>query len=113
MANTKLSLILNYYGDEIYLYVNKTEIWKFKTHDKIPWYEFCSGSTSKDFTNNDLKEISLNDTIYDFSVDNSAIEKEDILNKIKMMVKIFNIYIITVKSYTILMWHRYEITKAF
>ena len=29
------------------------------------------------------------------------------------MVKIFNIYIITVKSYKILMWHRYKITKAF
>ena len=77
VANTKLSLSLNYYGDEIYLYVNKTEICKFKTHDKIPWYEFCSGSASKDFTNDEMKGISLNGTIYDFSVDNSAIEKED------------------------------------
>ena len=30
-----------------------------------------------------------------------------------MMVKTFNIYIITVRSYKILMWHRYEITKTF
>ena len=29
------------------------------------------------------------------------------------MVKIFNVYIITVKSYKIVMWHRYETTKAF
>ena len=29
------------------------------------------------------------------------------------MVKIFNIYIITVKCYKILMWYRYKITKAF
>ena len=30
-----------------------------------------------------------------------------------MIAKIFNIYIITVKCYKILMRHRYEITKAF
>ena len=35
------------------------------------------------------------------------------LHKIKTMVKIFNIYIIRVKGYKSLMWHRYEITKAF
>ena len=35
------------------------------------------------------------------------------LQKIKMMVKIFNLYIITVKSYKILTWHHYKITKAF
>ena len=33
--------------------------------------------------------------------------------KIKQMVKILNISLITVKSYKILMWHRHEITKAF
>ena len=35
------------------------------------------------------------------------------LHKIKMIVKIFHKYIITVKSYKILTWHDCEITKAF
>ena len=38
------------------------------------------GSVSIDFTIDDLSEIVLNGTVYDFSVDRSTIEKEDILN---------------------------------
>ena len=34
----------------------------------------------KDFTKDKQSEISLNDTVYDFSVDHSSIKKEDILN---------------------------------
>ena len=33
-------------GDESYLYVNKTEIYKFKAKDNISWYNFCLGSVS-------------------------------------------------------------------
>ena len=39
-SNTKLCLSLNYNDDESYLYVNKTEICKFKTTDNISWYNF-------------------------------------------------------------------------
>ena len=49
-ANTKFCLNLHYNGDESYLYVNKTEIFKFKAGDNISWYNFCLGSVSKDFT---------------------------------------------------------------
>ena len=35
---------------------------------------------SKDFTKDEQSEISLNHTVYDFSVDHSLIEKEGILN---------------------------------
>ena len=58
-------------------------------HDSIPWYKICSESVSKDFRKVELSEISLKDTVYDFLVDHSVIEKEDILeylmnkNKIK------------------------------
>ena len=62
------------------MYVNKTEIYKFKAKDNIIWYNFCSGSVSKDFTNDEQSEISLNGTVYDFSVDQSSIKIEDILN---------------------------------
>ena len=62
------------------MYVNKTEICKFKTKDNIRWYDFCLGSISKDFTKNEQSEISLNGTIYDFLVDHSSIKKEGIFN---------------------------------
>ena len=41
-TNPKFSLSLHYNGNESYLYVNKTKIYKFKAHDNIPWDEFCS-----------------------------------------------------------------------
>ena len=66
-----------------YFYVNKTEIFKFKGKDNISWYKFCLRSTSKDFTKDGQKEISLNDTAilwFDFPVDNKWIKREDILN---------------------------------
>ena len=71
---------MQYSGDESYLYVNKTEICKFKANDNISWYNFCSASRSKDFRNDEHIEISLNSTLYDFSVGHSFIKKEDILN---------------------------------
>ena len=38
-ANTKICLRLHYNGDDSYLYVNKTEICKFKAKDNISWYK--------------------------------------------------------------------------
>ena len=46
----------------------------------MSWYNFSLGSVSKDFTKDGQSEISLNGTLYDFSVDHSSIRKEDILN---------------------------------
>ena len=43
---------MHYNDVNSYFYANKTEIYKFKAHDKICWYEFCLGSVSKDFTKN-------------------------------------------------------------
>ena len=62
------------------MYVNKTEICKFKAKDNISWYDFCLGSISKDFTKNEQSEISLNGTVYDFLVDHSSTRKEGIFN---------------------------------
>ena len=71
---------LHYNRGKCYLYVNKTEICKFKMHVKIPWYKFCLGNLSKDFTKDEMSKLSLNSTVYGYSVDQSEIEKEDILN---------------------------------
>ena len=81
-----------YNGEESYLYVYKTGICKFKASDSISWYNFCLGSISKDFTKNELSEISFNGTVYDFPVEDNSIKKEDIVNihqrlKIKNNVK--------------------------
>ena len=43
-------------------------------------YDFCLESVSKDFTNNEKSQISLNGTVNDFSDYHSSIKKEDILN---------------------------------
>ena len=79
-TNTKLCLILHYNGDESYLYVYKTEICKFKANNNINWYNFYLGSISKDFTKDELSEISLNGTAYNFSVGHSSLKKKTFLN---------------------------------
>ena len=43
-------------------------------------HEFWLGSVSKDFTSDEMSEISLNGIVYDSFVADSAIKQEDILN---------------------------------
>ena len=78
-TNTKFCLSWYYNGDESYFYVNKNETYKFKAKDNISWFNFCLGSISKIFTKDEQSEISLNGSVYDFSVDHSSIKKEDTL----------------------------------
>ena len=54
------------------------QICEFKAHGNLPWHEFRLGSIWKDFTKDELSEISLNGTAHDFSVDRIAIEKEEL-----------------------------------
>ena len=68
-------LSLHYDTDQNFLDMNKAEIFKFKSNDNISWYNFYFGSVSKDVTNDEQREISLNSTVYDFSVDHSSIKK--------------------------------------
>ena len=75
-ANTKFCLVLHYNGGESCLYVNKTKICKFKAKDKIGWYNFWLESISKDFIKYENSEISLNGTVFDFSVGHSSIRKK-------------------------------------
>ena len=64
--------------------------------DNISFYNFCLGRLSKDFTKDEQKEMSLNGTVHDFSVDHISIKKEDILNihqylMIKYNIKLYKI----------------------
>ena len=74
ISNRKFFVCLHYSGNESYLYLNKIEICKFIAHGNIPEYELCLESVSKDFTKDEINDISLNGTIYIFSVDHIAIE---------------------------------------
>ena len=62
------------------MYVNKTEICKFKVNDNTSGYNFCLGSVSKDFTKDEQSEFFLYGTLYDLSADHSPIKKEDAFN---------------------------------
>ena len=106
-ANTKFCWNLHYNGDESYLYVNKTEICKFKAKDNISGYNFCLGRVSKDFTKDKQDEIASIGTVNDISVDVSSVKKEDILNihqylmvknNIKCLGLLKNIYWIIIVS---------------
>ena len=79
-ANEKFCLRLHYNRDESYLRVNKTEIYIFKAKNNIGWHNFCLRNVSKDFTKDEQWGISVNGTVYDFSVGHSSTKKEDILN---------------------------------
>ena len=71
IPNTNVCSSSHYIGDESYLYVNKTKICKFEANDNISWYDFCLGHVSKYFSKDEQSEISLNGTVYDFSIDYS------------------------------------------
>ena len=60
------------------MYVNRTEIYKFKATDDISWFNFCLVSDQKILQK--MSSVSLNGTVYDFPVNHSSIFKKDILN---------------------------------
>ena len=79
--NTKFCLSLHYNGANSYLFVNGTEIIKFKAKDsEIVAYPLCLGNISKDFPVDNMKKTELNVYPYDFSVDYNATEVTDILD---------------------------------
>ena len=72
----------HYNADNSYLFLNGKEIVKFKDDNKNVDFptQFCLGSISNGFRNTESREVSLNENVYDFSVDKSSIDKYDILN---------------------------------
>ena len=79
---------MHYNGDNSYLYVNGTEIYKFKAkNSEIVLYELCLGNISKDFSGDNMKRTRLNGYVYDFSVDYDAVETSDILNICKYLME--------------------------
>ena len=83
----KYCLSLHYNGENSYLFVNGTEIIKFKVKDsEIVATPLCLGNISKDRLVDNMKDIWLNGYVYDFSVDYDTIAV-DILDIHKYLTK--------------------------
>ena len=89
----RLCLSLHYNRANSYLFVNGTEMIKFKAKDsELDSNILCLGNISKDFSvNNMKKETVLYGTAYGFSVDYGIISVENILNIRKYLTKKHNI----------------------
>ena len=83
---------MHYDGANSYLFVNSTEIIKFKAKDSeiIP-YSLCLGNILKDCANDNMKKTGFNGYVYDFSTDYQAIATSDILDIYKYLMKKNNI----------------------
>ena len=53
---------------------------------KILTFQFCLGSISNGFSATESREVFLNGTVYDFSVDHNCIDKSDIINIYKYLM---------------------------
>ena len=86
--NKKFCLSLHYNGANSYLFVNGTEIIKFKAKDsEIVESPLCLGNITKDFSVDNMKKTGLDGYVYDFSVDYDAVKTFDILNIHKYLIQ--------------------------
>ena len=79
---------MHYNGVNSYLFVNGTEIIKFKAKDSeiIP-YSLRLGNISKDWTHDNKKKTGFNWYIYDFITNYNAIATSDVLHIHKYLMK--------------------------
>ena len=82
----KFCLSLDYNRANSYLFVNGTEIHKFKAKDsETVATPVCLGYMSEDFSADNVKRTGLN--VYEFSVDYDVITVDDILGIHKYLMK--------------------------
>ena len=79
LTGRKCCLSLHCNGANSYLFVNGTEIIKFKASEIVAT-PLCLGNISKDWSVNNIKKTGLNRYVYEFSVDYDAIAFDDILD---------------------------------
>ena len=92
VTKNKFCLSLHDNGANSYLFVNGTEIYKFKTKDsEIVASPLCLGNISKDWSTDNMKKTGFNGYVYDFSVDYDAIAVDDIKDIHKYLMKKNNI----------------------
>ena len=88
VTKKKFCLSLHYNRANSYLFVNGTEIYKFKAKDsKIVADPLCLGNISKDWSADNMKRTGFNGYVYDFSVDYDTIAVDDILDNHNYLMK--------------------------
>ena len=79
LTKKKLCLSLHYNGGNSYLFVNGTEIIKFKANNSaIVASSLCLGNISEDLPTDNMKKTELTGYVYDFSADYNAGTVDDI-----------------------------------
>ena len=92
VTRKKICLSLHYNRANSYLFVNGTEIIKFKAKDsEIVATPLCLGNISKDWSVDNIKYTGLSRYVYEFSVDYDAIAVDDIKDIHKYLVRKDNI----------------------
>ena len=84
----RFCLSLHYNGANSYLFVNGTEMIKFKAKEsELTSTILCFGNVSKDFSVSNMKKGGLFETAYEFSFDYGAISVDNILSIHKYLTK--------------------------
>ena len=79
---------MHYNGANSYLFVNGTEIHKFKAKDSdIVATLLCLGKILKDWSLDNMKKTEFTGYVYDFSVDYEATDVDDIKDIHKYLMK--------------------------
>ena len=92
VTRKKFCLSLHYNGANGYLFVNGTDIYKFKAKESaILVGPICLGNISKDCSVDNMKKAGFTGYVYDFSVYYEAIAVDDINNIHKYLMKKNNI----------------------
>ena len=79
---------MHYNRANSYLFVNGTEIYKFKAKDsKIVATPLCLGNISKDWSIHNMKRTGFTGYVYNFSVDYDVTNVDDIKNIHKYLMK--------------------------
>ena len=92
VTKKKFCLNLHYNGENSYLFINGTEIYKFKAkNSETVIGPICLGNISKDWSVDNMKRTGFTGYVYDFNVDYEAIAVGDIENIRKYLMKKNNI----------------------
>ena len=79
VTKKKFCLRLHYNGANSYLFVNGTEICKFKAKDSvIAASPLCLSNVSKDWSADNMKKSSFTGHVYDFSADYNVVTLDDL-----------------------------------
>ena len=88
VTNKKFCFSLHFNGANSYLFVNGTEIYKFKAKEsEISLGSICIGNISKDWSVDNMKRTGFTGYVYDFSVNYNDTVVDDIKDIHKYLMK--------------------------